>query len=159
MNAPSLTRSHPPRVLWSRWALVVLATLFTLGAFGQFFLVGLSFFDDSARWNDRATLGRSIGLLTWVMWIPAIVGRTAPGVIGATILLLILFEAQYAFINVDNTVANALHPLNGSMLLVLGCSITQRAIASLQQATDRLSTRVSTAEKRGYSDTMRRTTP
>lgn len=109
--------------------------------------MALDFFDDPARWNDHATLGRSIGLLPWAMWIPAVVGRTSPGVIGATVLLLILLEAQYAFITVDTTVANALHPLNGSIMLVLSCGITQRVIASLRQTTDRLRTRASTHER------------
>lgn len=129
------TRTQSARsglVTGSRWALAILAGLFTLGALGQFFLVGVSFFDDASRWTDHASLGHAIGVLPWAMWIPAVTGRTGGGMIGATILLFILFEAQYAFIEIENTMVNALHPLNGSILLVLGFWITQRSLGALR---------------------------
>ena len=132
MAQTHISDSRSGLVTGSRWVLTILATLFTLGAFIQFFLVGVSFFDDAARWNDHATVGHTIGLLPWVMWIPALLGKTGRGMIIATVLLFILFEAQYAFINVDNTIAQAFHPLNGSVLLVLGWSITQRSVALLR---------------------------
>lgn len=132
MAQTHISDSRSGLVTGSRWVLTILATLFTLGAFTQFFLVGVSFFDDAARWNDHATVGHTIGLLPWVMWIPALLGKTGRGMIIATVLLFILFEAQYAFINVDNTIAQAFHPLNGSVLLVLGWSITQRSVALLR---------------------------
>ncbi len=102
-----MTESHStqPRsglVTGSRWALAILAALFTLGALGQFFLVGMSMFEDAARWQDHETLGHTIGLLPYVMWIPAVLGRTGARVIVATVLLYVLFMAQYAFINVDS---------------------------------------------------------
>lgn len=113
----------------ARWALAVLAALFTLGALGQFFLVGLSMFEDGARWRDHQTLGHVIGMLPWVMWMPALIGRAGRRLISATVLLFILFELQYAFINIDSGIANAFHPLNGSILLVLGVWICHRSIA------------------------------
>ena len=45
------------------------------------------------------------------------------------VLLYVLFMAQYAFINVDSGTMRALHPLNGTLLLLLGAWVTQRAIA------------------------------
>lgn len=116
------------RISWSRRILVLLAALFTLGAFAQFFLVGVSFFDDASRWEDHATLGHNLGLLPWVMWIPAVFGKAGGRIIVATILLFFLFEMQYAFIEIDNSMVNALHPLNGSMLLVLSFWITLRSV-------------------------------
>lgn len=127
MTDVALTQERSGLIAGARWTLASLALLFTIGAFAQFFLVGLGMFDDGARWSDHATLGHIIGMLPWAMWIPAVLGKTGRGMIVATVLLFILFEAQYAFINVDSTIANAFHPLNGSLLLVLGAWITQRS--------------------------------
>lgn len=111
----------------ARWTLVVLAALFTAGALGQFFLVGLSMFEDGARWNDHKTMGHILGLLPYVMWIPAVLGKAGPRVVFGTLLLFVLFMAQYAFINIDSGIAKAFHPLNGSILLVLGAWLVQQA--------------------------------
>ena len=130
------TRTAQPRsglVIGSRWILAILAAIFTLGAFTQFLLVGVNFFDDAARWQDHATLGHILGLFPYVLWISAVLGKTGARVIIATVMLLILYMAQYAFINVDNTMANAFHPLNGSLMLVLGFWVTQRSIGSVRQ--------------------------
>ncbi|HYH11390.1 MAG TPA: DUF6220 domain-containing protein [Thermomicrobiales bacterium] len=128
MTSTQATQTRSGLVTGSRWMLVILAALFTLGAFTQFFLVGVSFFDDASRWNDHATFGAFLGLLTYFLWIPAVLGKTGARVIIATVALLILFGAQHASISIDNTMVNALHPLNGSILLVLGWWVTQRSL-------------------------------
>jgi hypothetical protein len=130
-----IVASHAPSraIAGARWALAGVSLLFVLGAFGQFFLVGLSFFDDATRWSDHANLGHAIGLLTWVLWIPAVLGKAGRGLVVATLALFILFEAQYGFISAGNGIVNALHPLNGAVLLVLGGWICQRAIALLRE--------------------------
>ena len=131
------TRTTQPRsglVTGARWALAALAGLFTLGALGQFFLVGMGMFEDAARWKDHETLGHMIGLLPYVMWIPAALGRTGARVILATVLLYVLFMAQYAFINVDSGIANAFHPLNGAVMLMLGAWLTGRAVGLARDA-------------------------
>jgi hypothetical protein len=126
------TQSQSGLVIGSRWALATLAGLFTLGAFAQFFLVGISFFDDAARWNDHANLGHILGLLPYVMWIPAVLGKVGARLIVASIALLVLFGLQYAFIEADSTIMHAFHPLNGSILLVLGFWVTQRSVGLLR---------------------------
>lgn len=130
------SRPRTGTISWSRRILVLLAGLFTLGAFAQFFLVGVSFFDDAARWQDHATLGHNLGLLPWVMWIPAVLGKAGARIIIGTFLLFFLFEMQYAFIEIDNSMVNALHPLNGSMLLVLSFWITLRSVGLLRHPHD-----------------------
>ena len=107
----------------------MLAALFLIGAFGQFFLVGLSSFDDGEGWSDHASLGHTLGMLTWGMWFPAVLGRAGVRLIGATVALFLLFFAQHAFIDADSTTMQAFHPLNGSVMLVLSFWITQRALA------------------------------
>lgn len=133
MTDQPASEQHSARTRVSRWILLIIAALFTLGAFGQFFLVGLSFFDDATRWKDHETLGHIVGLLPWVMWIPAVLGKTGR-LIGGTLLLFVLFEAQYAFINVESTVAQAFHPLNGSVLLVFGFWITTRSLTLVRES-------------------------
>jgi hypothetical protein len=44
-------------------------------------------------------------------------------------MLYVLFMAQYGFINAGTGTIRALHPLNGTLLLLLGAWITQRAFA------------------------------
>lgn len=114
-------------VAGSRWALTILAALFTLGAFAQFFLVGLGMFENGSRWQDHASLGHVLGLVTYVLWIPAVLGNTGARLIVTSIALLVLFGLQYAFIEADSAMMNAFHPLNGSILLVLGFWVTLRA--------------------------------
>lgn len=125
------TTTSPDRsglVTGSRWTLVVLTVLFTAGALGQFFLVGMSMFEDGTRWSDHKTLGHIIGMLPWVMWIPAVLGKTGRKMIISAVLLFVLFEMQYVFINAPSGIAKAFHPLNGSLLLVFGAWISYRAI-------------------------------
>jgi hypothetical protein len=58
-----------------------------------------------------------------------VLGRAGRGVILGALMLYVLFMAQYAFINVDSGTMRALHPLNGTFLLLLGAWITQLAVA------------------------------
>jgi hypothetical protein len=128
-------RTTQPRsglVSGARWALLALAGLFTLGALAQFFLVGMGMFEDGSRWQDHANLGHVLGLVTYVMWIPAVIGRMGARLIVATIALLVLFGLQYAFMESDSTMMKAFHPLNGSVLLVLGFWVTLRGIGQLR---------------------------
>jgi hypothetical protein len=113
----------------ARWTLLFLVTLFTLGAMSQFFLVGLGMFEDGARWQDHKTFGHVLGLLTYVIWIPAVLGKAGRGVILGALMLYVLFMAQYAFIHAGTGTMRALHPLNGTFLLLLGAWVTQRAFA------------------------------
>ncbi len=124
-------------VTGARWVLMALAALFTLGAFTQFFLVGVSYFDNPVRWKDHVDLGHILGLLPYVMWIPAVLGRTGTRVIVGTLLLFVLFMAQYAFIEVDNTTMHAFHPLNGAVMLVLAFWLVQRTWSLARGADDR----------------------
>ncbi|HWV23242.1 MAG TPA: DUF6220 domain-containing protein [Thermomicrobiales bacterium] len=117
----------------SRWVLAALTLLFLLGAFGQFFLVGLSYFDDPSRWKDHENLGHILGMLPWAIWIPAVLGKAGRGVIIASVLLFVAFEAQYAFIEAGDGFVHAFHPLNGAVLLILGGWLFQQAFGLLRK--------------------------
>lgn len=129
MTDTTVRQDRSGLVTGARWVLLALVTLFTLGAFTQFFLVGISYFDNPVRWKDHANLGHILGLLPYVMWIPAVLGRTGVRVIIGTLLLFVLFMAQYAFIEIDNSIVNAFHPLNGAVMLVLAFWLVQRTWA------------------------------
>lgn len=133
------TRAPRPRsglVTGSRWILTILAALFTLGAFTQFFLVGMGMFEDGSRWQDHANLGHVLGLVTYAMWIPAVLGKTGVRLIVANIGLLLLFGLQYAFMESGSTMMKAFHPLNGSILLVLASWITLQSLRLLRTPAD-----------------------
>lgn len=156
MTDTSTTQPRSGLVTGARWALAVLAALFTLGAFFQFFVVGLSFFDTPSLWDDHAAFGHLLGVLTYLMWIPAVLGRAGARLITATILLLVLFGAQYAFIESGSTAVNALHPLNGSFLLVLGFWITMRSIDLLRRP---VAAETAPHGDTGLPDKLERSTP
>lgn len=147
------TQHSPPRsglVTGSRWALTILAAIFTVGAFSQFFLVGMGMFEDGSRWQDHASLGHVLGLVTYLLWIPAVLGKTGARLIVPSLALLVLFGLQYAFIESDNTMMNAFHPLNGSVLLVLGFWVTLQARRLLKvSSTEHIRARQSETEPPG----------
>ena len=136
MTDTTMSQQRAGLVTGSRWVLLALAALFTLGAFAQFFLVGVSYFDNPVRWKDHANLGHILGLLPYVMWVPAALGRTGARVIVGTLGLFVLFMAQYAFIEVDSTTMHAFHPLNGAVMLVLAFWLVQRTWALVRGERD-----------------------
>lgn len=117
------------RVAVPRFAFLSLAFLFTAGALGQFFLAGLSIFDNGVHWADHARLGHWLGIVARLIWIPALLGRVGRRMVVATILLAVLFEAQYGFVEFDNPTVQALHPMNGALMFGLSTWIVARAFA------------------------------
>lgn len=116
---PTTSRRPGTGATVARVILLVLIALFVLGAGAQFYLAGLSIFDTPAHWSDHANLGHGLGMLPWFLWIPAALGRAGWKVIAGTVLLFVLFEAQYAFIEAGNAFVHALHPLNGALIFAL----------------------------------------
>lgn len=109
--------------VWSRYLLLVCAFLFVAGALGQFFLAGLSVFDSPLHWADHENLGHTLGLLGRIIWLPAAVGRVGWKLIVGSLALAVLFEAHYAFVEIDEPYVQALHPLNGVVLFALAFCI------------------------------------
>ena len=112
----------------ARYVLLVAIWLFVLGAFAQFFLVGLGMFDSGERWKDHETLGHVIGEIAFLAWIPAALGRAGRRLVLAAIGLGVLFLGQYLFINNDEGVVKALHPVNGALMLALALWIAMQAL-------------------------------
>ena len=114
--------------IWSRYLLLALAVLFVAGAMGQFFLAGLAVFDSPLRWSDHRNLGHTLDLVAMVIWIPAALGRVGWRLVAGSVLLVVLFKAQYAFVEIDEPYVRALHPLNGAVLFALSLWIVRRAL-------------------------------
>ncbi len=115
--------------------------LLVAGCVAQIFLAGLGVFDGQSNFITHRDFGYSLGLLTLVMLIAAIVGRMSRLYIGGTILLMVLFALQSVFVafRTDMPVVAALHPLNGFLILlvslILGRSAWQDRQATLKTTT------------------------
>lgn len=132
MSSPAVLPLSRPTI-WSRIVLFALAVLFVAGAVGQFFLAGLSVFDTPLRWSDHATLGHTLGLVAYVAWIPAVLGRVGRGLIVGSVLLGVLFGFQYAFAESNEPSIQALHPLNGAVMFALALWLGRRTFAVLRR--------------------------
>ena len=134
MNSPVERSTAGGGTIAARVVLLALTALFVAGAAMQFFLAGLSLFDDPSRWADHASLGHVLGLIPWVLWIPAVLGRTGWRLIAGSLLLMVLFMAQYAFIESGTPSAQALHPLNGAVMFALALWMCTRTVGLLRRA-------------------------
>lgn len=115
-----------------RWILLVSTLLMSALALMQFLLVGMSMFESASHWADHELVGHIYGEFAFLVWIPAVLGKAGWKAIGVAFAMLVLMMAQYAFINASSGVAQALHPLNGSILLVLSIWLCGQAIAGVR---------------------------
>jgi heme A synthase len=99
----------------------LVAWLFVTGAVVQIYLAGLGVFDRLAAFNTHREVGYLVGILTLVLIVLAILGRVPRRILVATIVLLVLFALQSAFIVLRDDAPNiaALHPVNGFGILLL----------------------------------------
>lgn len=109
---------------WSRFAFNLVAWLFAACCAIQVYLAGLGVFAGSDNFQTHAGFGYLFGLLTLVLIVLAVLARPGPRVIGAAILLLVLFALQSVFIALwksspPNGAAAALHPLNGFLITLV----------------------------------------
>jgi hypothetical protein len=114
---------------FARRALPWVSGFFVACALLQVFLAGLGVFDNPASFLTHRDFGYTIGMLTLVILVLAIVGREPRRVIGLSALLLAQFALQSIFIlqrGSLNAVA-ALHPVNGFLIILVAVAITRYA--------------------------------
>lgn len=116
-----------------RYLLLALSSIFVVGAIGQFFLAGLGIFDGPDRWADHRGLGHALGILAHVIWIPAVLARVPARLVAGSVLLAVLFEAQYGFIQIEDPYVQALHPVNGAVMLALAGWIALRTFGVVRR--------------------------
>lgn len=102
----------------ARWAFLGIVAVLTVMALGQFLLVGVFTFEDPAVRLDHASMGHIFGLITYFAWIPAVLGKMGRRIVTGAVALLVIAHLQYAFIEADSGMVNALHALNGSLILL-----------------------------------------
>jgi hypothetical protein len=133
MASAVVTASPSTLVTRSRQVLAFLAGTFLVGVVLQVFLAGLGLFDDADRWGDHETFGHILGLVTYVLWIPAVLGRGGIRLIGGAVLLFVLYFLQYAFVGSDEPAVKALHPVNALALFSVAAWVGLRSLALLRR--------------------------
>jgi hypothetical protein len=116
----------------ARRALPWVSGFFVACALLQVFLAGLGVFDNPASFLTHRDFGYTIGMLTLVILVLALVGRLPRRVVGLSALLLVQFALQSIFIlqrGSLNAVA-ALHPVNGFLIILVAVAITRLAWAA-----------------------------
>jgi uncharacterized membrane protein len=104
-------------VRWSRFAFNIAAWLFVACVAYQVYLAGQAVFQ-TASFDPHREFGYLFGLLTLVLIVLAVIGRTGRRVIGASALLIVLFAMQSVFVafKTSSPAFAALHPLNGFVI-------------------------------------------
>ena len=116
---------------FARRALPWIAGFFVACTLLQVVLAGMGVFDSPASFATHRDFGYTIGMLTLVILVLAIVGREPRRVIGLSALLLGQFALQSILVlqrGSLNAVA-ALHPVNGFLIVLVAIWITRLAWA------------------------------
>ena len=119
----------------------------------QVFLAGMGVFDSPASFATHRDFGYTIGMLTLVILVLALVGRQPRRVVGLSALLLVQFALQSIFVlqRGSNNAIAALHPVNGFLILLVAIVVTRLAWAEArtpEAAISRATTGTAPAEAR-----------
>jgi hypothetical protein len=112
---------------FARLAHPVVVAAFLACGIVQVFLAGLGVFDDPGAFITHREFGYTIGWLTLIALVLALVGREPRRIVGLSALLLVQFALQSVLVAVraDMPAVAALHPVNGFLLLAVA-GITMR---------------------------------
>jgi hypothetical protein len=128
VSATTTDLSTARLVTWSRYGLIAVAWLFAVGGVIQVFLVGLSLFESSSYWSDHVDFGRTIGLLTYLLPVLALLGRVGRPRIAHAVVVPVLFVIQRLLANADVGWIAAFHPVNGLLLIGAAGSLGDRTL-------------------------------
>lgn len=109
----------------ARVGFVLVAWLFVACVVIQIYLAGLGVFDRPQAFLTHRDFGYAFGVLTLVLVLLALLGRLPRRMVGASVLLLVLFALQSVFVLMRSSVPMlaALHPLNGFLILGLAAAV------------------------------------
>jgi cytochrome b561 len=115
----------------ARTGLALVAGLFAIGLIVQIFLAGLGVFDGPSNFETHRSFGYTIGLLTIVMIVLALIGRVPRPLLGLSVLTLVQMFLQSVLVGMreSNPAIAALHPVNGVLLLIVTLVIARQAWA------------------------------
>lgn len=119
----------------ARIAFAAVAWSFAASTIVQIYLAGVGVFDSPSAFVTHRDFGYLIGLMTLVLVVLALLGRTGRLLIGASFLLLVLLALQSVFVLVreDAPMVAALHPLNGFLIAGVGVATAWLARTLLRQ--------------------------
>jgi hypothetical protein len=119
--------------LSQRIRLVVVA-LFMLGLFVQFYLAGRGAFGASS-YSAHKDFGDILHLLTPIILILTLISaRTRNRIdVGHAVLLLVLFEVQFALADLKHPSVGAFHPVNALLLLGVTYSLLRRDLQAVRR--------------------------
>jgi len=123
-------RARTPLVQRLRLAVV---GLFILGLFVQFYLAGRGAFGASS-YSAHRDFGNALHLVTPVILLLTLISpvtRNRTDVIHA-ILLIFLFEVQFALADLKHPAVGALHPVNALLLLGVSSSLFRRDLRAVR---------------------------
>src|SRR5262245_36031650 len=108
----------------ARWGYLGLAWVFVACVLVQVFLAGMLVFVNREEWQEvHVQTGHIFGLIPYLLLILALVARMPRGMLGLTLLLVVLYGLQYAFINLagplGTLVIEAFHPVNALLIFWL----------------------------------------
>jgi cytochrome b561 len=123
---------------FARRALPWVSGVFVACALLQVFLAGLGVFDNPASFLTHRDFGYTIGMLTLVILVLALVGRQPRSVVGLSALLLVQFALQSILVlqRGSNNAIAALHPVNGFLILLVAVAVTRLAWAASRTAAE-----------------------
>jgi hypothetical protein len=106
--------------VFGRTALAIVAWVFAALLLVQVFLAGLGVFDSPRDFDMHRQFGYTIGLLTIVLIVLALVARAPKGLVALTVLSFVQMVLQSVFVALRGDLPQlaALHPVNGVLLLV-----------------------------------------
>ena len=99
---------------------LVVAGLFVVGLFVQFYLAGRGAFGASS-YSEHRTFGDILHLVTPVILVLTLLHRRTRNRTDVTlsILLIVLFEVQLALADLEHPSVGAFHPVNGVLILAV----------------------------------------
>lgn len=120
----------------ARSAHALLAWLFVAALFVQVFLAGLGVFDSFARFAIHREVGYMLSLVPIVLLILALVGRMGRQQVVLAAVIFVLFILQSIFVQVFRGAPfiQALHPVNGFIILGLAIALARASWASRETA-------------------------
>ena len=129
--AGSMATAAAPLVQRIRLAIV---GLFILGLFVQFYLAGRGAFGASS-YSTHKDFGDVLHLITPVILLVTLLDRRTRNRVDVThaILLIVLFEVQFALADLKHPNLGAFHPVNALLILAVAYSLLRRDIRAVRR--------------------------
>src|SRR5437016_5787976 len=130
--AGSTPAAAAPLVQRIRLAIVA---LFILGLFVQFYLAGRGAFGASS-YSTHKDFGDVLHLITPVILLVTLLDRHTRNRVDVThaILLIVLFEVQFALADLKHPSVGAFHPVNALLILAVAYSLLRRDVRAVRRS-------------------------